>query len=129
MNKLILALAALSTLASVSTFSATSASAQSNYSKKPDVTNCDSNIGHLRQVYREQVAGIDDYRRVWVTELCSKFSMLRSEGNAAYLRTTIADNEVLVERLLQKDYHPEDVFAVQMMGDDTINLYVHRFRR
>jgi hypothetical protein len=55
--------------------------------------------------------------------------MMRSEGNAAYLRPTIARNAVLVNALMRKDYRPEDVFAVQMMGDDTINLYVHHFGR
>jgi hypothetical protein len=138
MNKFILALAAISTLTSVPMLTTAPASAQTNcltYACTPDTpgssstVSCGSELGHLRRVYKPQVAGIDDTRRVWVTELCSNFSMLRNEGNAAYLRTTIAANDVLVEMLDRKDYRPEDVFAVQMMGDDTINLYVHRFER
>jgi hypothetical protein len=137
MNKLILALAAISTLASVPMLTAAPASAQTNcltYACPPEkgggsTVSCGSELGHLRRVYKPQVAGIDDRRQVWVTELCSNFSMLRNEGNAAYLRTTIADNDVLVEMLARKDYRPEDVFAVQMMGEETINLYVHRFDR
>ncbi len=133
MNKFILALAAISTLTSVPMLTTAPASAQSNCTfaceQGKSTVSCGSELGHLRRVYKPQVAGIDDTRRVWVTELCSSFSMLRNEGNAAYLRTTIAANDVLVEVLGRKDYRPEDVFAVQMMGDDTINLYVHHFDR
>jgi hypothetical protein len=138
MNKWILALAAFSTLTSVSAITSMPASAQSNCltfacpddtPKGGSTASCDSQLGHLRRVYKPQVAGIDDRYQVWVTELCSSFSMLRNEGNAAYLRPTIAANDVLVEMLGRKDYRPADVFAVQMMGDDTINLYVHRFGR
>jgi hypothetical protein len=138
MNKWILALAAFSTLTSVSAITTIPASAQSNClthvcpndtPKGGSTVSCDSQLGHLRRVYKPQVAGIDDRHQVWVTELCSNFSMLRNEGNAAYLRPTIAANDVLVEMLGRKDYRPADVFAVQMMGDDTINLYVHRFGR
>jgi len=138
MNKWILAISAIATLASVSSVSTIPAQAQSNclthvcIDKTPDgdsPTSCDSQLGFLRQVFKPEVAGIDDRHRVWVTELCPSFEGLRNEGNAAYLRTTIAQNDVLVEMLSRKDYRPEDVFAVQMMGDDTINLYVHHFGR
>lgn len=142
MNKLILAVAAVATLTSFSTLPAsaqfTRVPTDGNCAAAPcpggngggsSDTSCDSQLGHLRQVMKPEVAGIDDGYRVWVTELCPSFSMMRSEGNAAYLRTTIADNDVLVEALGRKDYRPEDVFAVQMMGDDTINLYVHHFGR
>ncbi len=140
MNKLILAVTAITTLTSFATLPASAQRVPStvpctaNYcpgtnggGSGPD--NCDAQLGHLRQVFKPEVAGIDDNDRVWVTELCSNFSMLRNEGNAAYLRPTIAANDVLVEMLGRKDYRPEDVFAVQMMGDDTINLYVHHFDR
>ncbi|MGN6488156.1 MAG: hypothetical protein ACTHLT_10105 [Devosia sp.] len=140
MNKLFLALAAVATLTSISTLPA-SAQTQvpprgcaaapcpgSNGGGGGD-TSCDSQLGHLRQVMKPEVAGVDDGHRVWVTELCPSFSMMRTEGNAAYLRPTIARNAVLVNALMRKDYRPEDVFAVQMMGDDTINLYVHHFDR
>lgn len=139
MNKWILALSAIATLTSVSSVSTIPAKAQAApptycpQQRCPEnggsSTSCDAQLGYLRQVYKPEVAGIDDDHRVWVTELCSNFSMLRNEGNAAYLRTTIAANDVLVEALGRKDYRPEDVFAVQMMGDDTINLYVHHFDR
>jgi hypothetical protein len=98
-------------------------------SEPKSTVSCDSQLGHLRQVYKPEVAGIDEEHRVWVTELCPSFEGLRNEGNAAYLRPTIAANDVLVEALGRKAYRPEDVFAVQMMGDDTINLYVHHFGR
>lgn len=137
MKKWILAFAAAATMTSAAAVTTAPASAQSNClthvcKDKPNggsTTSCDSQLGHLRQVMKPEVAGIDDRHQVWVTELCSNFSMLRNEGNAAYLRPTIAANDVLVEMLGRKDYRPEDVFAVQMMGDETINLYVHRFGR
>jgi len=137
MNKLILAFAAVATLTSIPTFITIPAQAASTCPEqrcpKPhgstETYSCDSDLGYLRQVYKPQVAGIDDDHRVWVTELCPDFGMLRNEGNAAYLTTTIAANDVLVDALGRKAYRPEDVFAVQMMGDDTINLYVHHFGR
>jgi len=139
MKKLILAFAALSTLTTVASISALPAKAQQSpnypctaFCKEPGsstTVSCDSQLGHLRQVFKPEVAGIEEEHRVWVTELCPSFEGLRNEGNAAYLRTTIAANDVLVEALGRKEYRPEDVFAVQMMGDDTINLYVHHFGR
>jgi len=89
---------------------------------------CGSQLGHLTRVFPAEVLGIESEQRVWVTEFCLGDSLMRSDGNAAYLRTAIADNDVLVDVLQQKGYFAEDVFAVKMMGDDTINLYVHRFR-
>ena len=133
MNKWIMAFAAVATLTSVSSFTTLPAQAQSYCPEQrcPKSTSysCDSQLGYLRRVMKPEVAGIDDSDRVWVTELCPDFGMLRNEGNAAYLRPTIAANDVLVEALSLKAYKPEDVFAVQMMGDDTINLYVHHFGR
>ncbi len=137
MNKLILAFAAVATLTSVPALTTLPAQAQSQREclthkcggDSGTTVSCDSSLGYLRQVFKPEVADIDDGHRVWVTELCPDFGMLRNEGNAAYLRTTIADNDVLVEALSRKAYRPEDVFAVQMMGDDTINLYVHHFGR
>jgi len=136
MNKWIMTIAALSTLTTFTSLSALPAQAQSqcltHVCKEPggnSTVSCDSQLGYLRQVYKPELAGIDEGHRVWVTELCPSFEGLRNEGNAAYLRTTIAANDVLVEALGRKAYRPEDVFAVQMMGDDTINLYVHHFGR
>lgn len=88
---------------------------------------CGDELGHLKRVFPAEVLGVEDDRRVWVTELCPGYSLMRSDGNAAYLRTAIADNDVLVDVLEGKGYHSDDVFAVKMMGDDTISLYVHRF--
>lgn len=90
---------------------------------------CGDQLGHLKRVYPAEVQGVDSHYRVWVTEFCLSSDLMRSDGNAAYLRTAIADNDVLVDMLAEKGYHPEDVYAVKMMGDDTINLYVHDFGR
>ena len=134
MNKLALAALAAISLSAVSTLPASSQAiitAVPNYNKVPNTPSyqCDEQIGHLNRVHRAEVAAVDDRYRVWVTELCPTFGLLRSEGNAAYLRTTIADNDVLAEALQRRAYSADDVFAVRMMGDGTVALYVHRFGR
>lgn len=96
------------------------------YTKSVD-QDCGDQFGYFKRVLPVQVAGIDDGYRVWVTPVCMGDQLLRNTGNAAYLRPTIADNEVLVDALFDKNFGPDDVFAVKMMGDDTINLYVHDF--
>ena len=87
---------------------------------------CDDNLGHLPRVRPAEVAGISDQGRVWVTEFCPGSSVLRTDGNAASVRSAIANNDVLVAALRSAGYFPDDVYAVRMMGEDTINLYVHR---
>jgi hypothetical protein len=89
---------------------------------------CDSQLGHMPRVYKSQIEAIDSSSRIWVTELCPGFSMLRSEGNGAYLSSTIAANELLAEALGRKGYRAQDVFAVQILSDNIINLFVGRFR-
>lgn len=88
---------------------------------------CGAQFGFLKRVLPAQVAGIDDDYRVWVTPVCLGEELLRAEGNADYLRPTIARNKVLVKALFDKNYRPDAVFAVKMMGDETIVLYVHDF--
>ena len=92
-------------------------------------SSCGDQLGQLSRVFPADVTGIDKTNRVWVTELCPGAELMRSDGNAAYLRTSIAQNDVLTEMLQRKGYQVDDVFAVRMMGDDTINLYVHNFGR
>jgi hypothetical protein len=105
----------------------------STYDRKPPREtkaadrDCGDQFGYFKRVLPEQVAAIDDDYRVWVTPVCMGDELLRNTGNAAYLRPTIAENEVLVDVLFDKNFGPDDVFAVKMMGDDTINLYVHDF--
>lgn len=90
---------------------------------------CGDQLGVLKRVLPAQVLGVNNTYRVWVTEFCQSSSLMRSDGNAAYLRTAIAKNAVLKQVLQQHGFHADDVFAVKMMGDDTINLYVHNFGR
>lgn len=87
---------------------------------------CDDYLGVLKQVTPDDIAGVTEQQRVWVTEYCPGRSILRAEGNAASVRSAIGGNEVLAAALRQKGYSAGDVFAVKMMGDDTVNLYVHR---
>ncbi|WP_156342978.1 hypothetical protein [Devosia sp. A16] len=90
---------------------------------------CGDQLGVLKRVLPAQVLGVNNTYRVWVTEFCPSASLMRSDGNAAYLRTAIAKNAVLKQVLQQHGFHADDVFAVKMMGEDTINLYVHNFGR
>ena len=90
---------------------------------------CGDQLGVLKRVLPAEVLGVNNGYRVWVTEFCPSSSLMRSDGNAAYLRTAIAKNAVLKQVLQQHGFHADDVFAVKMMGEDTINLYVHNFGR
>ena len=126
MNKFALAALAVTTIAAtvvVPAFAQSNCRIRCGYDSNVD--NCGDQLGYMKRVYPEQVQGVDDSYRVWVTEFCQGSELLSSNGNAAYLRPTIAQNDVLVSVLSDKGFFPEDVIAVRMMGDDTINLYVH----
>lgn len=96
--------------------------------QNPAEENCGTQVGHLTRVYPAEVAGISDRHRIWITEICAETSVMRADGNAAYLRPTIAANEVIADALQSRSFTANNVFAVKMMGEDTINLYVHHFR-
>lgn len=93
-------------------------------------SSCGSELGFLRRVSQGQVMGIDDSTQVWVTEICagSELGMLRNEGNAGKLRQAIASNDAIMQRLGQMAYTEQDVIAVKMMGDNTIQLYVYHYQ-
>jgi hypothetical protein len=93
-------------------------------------SNCGSELGFLRRVSQGEVMGIDDTTQVWVTEICSgsELGMLRNEGNAGKLRQAIASNDAIMQRLGQMAYTEQDVIAVKMMGEDTIQLYVYHYQ-
>ena len=69
---------------------------------------CGAELGTLRRVFPEEIAGITDEVRVWVTPVCEGGDLMSSDGNAAYLRPTIAENDVLVAALQLKDYRPRN---------------------
>lgn len=133
MNKLAMAAVAALTLTSASILPAIAqrepctAGPQCPDQDNNPAENCGDQLGHLKRVFPAEVQGVDNHYRVWVTEFCPTSDLMRADGNAAYLRTSIAQNDVLVDVLGEKGYHSDDVFAVKMMGDDTISLYVHRF--
>lgn len=130
MNKLVIT-AALAAVA-LTAFAAPAFAQQQkrpDYKRETPAVQCGAEFGYLKRVFPAEVAGIDDSYRVWVTPVCEGGDLMRADGNAAYLRPTIAENDVLVTALFDEDFRPEDVFAVRMMGDDTINLYVHHFER
>ena len=126
MNKLAMAAVAVAALTSVLPALAQSENCRVRC-EEPEPENCGDQLGHLKRVFPAEVQGVDNHYRVWVTEFCPTSDLMRADGNAAYLRTSIAQNDVLVDVLGEKGYHSDDVFAVKMMGDDTISLYVHRF--
>ena len=133
-----LALAATFAVAMLTSFSAVPANAQQripctsnqcgDQQSTPDPY-CGDQLGVLKRVLPAEVLGVDSHYRVWITEFCTSSTLMRSDGNAAYLRTAIAKNDVLTDVLTERGFHADDVFAVKMMGDDTINLYVHDFGR
>jgi hypothetical protein len=127
MNKFALAAIAVTTVTALVVPALAQSQCRIRCGYDSSVDNCGEQLGYMKRVYPAQVLGIDNTDRVWVTEFCPSSDILSSDGNAAYLRTSIADNEVLVAELFDEGYRPEDVVAVRMMGDDTINLYVHRF--
>ena len=130
-----LALAATFAVAMLTSLSAIPANAQrctANYcGDQPSAPEpyCGDQLGVLKRVMPAEVLGVDSHYRVWVTEFCTSETLMRSDGNAAYLRTAIAKNDVLTDVLAERGFHADDVYAVKMMGDDTINLYVHNFGR
>lgn len=131
MNKFVLATLAL-TLASSSILPALAQSTdcpRQRCGEEQSEPRCGDQLGVLRRVMPAEVLGVDDSYRVWITEFCTSETLMRSDGNAAYLRTAIAKNDVLTDVLTQRGFHADDVYAVKMMGDDTINLYVHDFGR
>ncbi|MBL8594604.1 MAG: hypothetical protein JNK01_18105 [Devosia sp.] len=87
---------------------------------------CQDHLGGLNRIDPAELAAVVDPQRVWVTEYCANHSILPAEGNAAGRRAAIADNEAMVRALRQKGYTPADVYAIKMMGEDTVTLYVHR---
>lgn len=87
---------------------------------------CQDHLGGLKRIDPAELASVVDPQRVWVTEYCVNHSVLPSEGNAAGGRAAISDNDAMVTALRRKGYSPNDVFAIKMMGDDTVTLYVHR---
>lgn len=122
MSKALLA-ALLAIGLSVAVFPVAYATAQQN---ERDDELCQDTLGALKRVDPAELAGITNPQRVWVTEYCVNHPILPSEGNAAGRRAAIADNEALVKALRQKGYRPADVYAIKMMGADTVTLYVHR---
>jgi hypothetical protein len=87
---------------------------------------CQDHLGGLKRIDPAELASVVDPQRVWVTEYCVNHSVLPSEGNAAGRRAAISDNDAMVTALRQKGYSPGDVFAIKMMGADTVTLYVRR---
>lgn len=133
-----LAAVALTALAVLPVLPASAQIISPNYPRKPDnpkpmstPASCGSELGFLRRVSQGEVMGIEDYDRVWVTEICpgSELGMMRNEGNAGKLRQAIASNDVIMQRLDEMAYTEQDVIAIKMMGEDTIHLYVYHYQR
>lgn len=95
--------------------------------KYSSTQHCSDQLGHLRRVYEEEVDAVDDPNRVFVIPVCVGDHMMRSDGNAGALLQTIAANDALVEALFQKGYRTEDVVAIRITGDESLNLYVVPF--
>lgn len=92
-------------------------------------TECGEDFGFLFPVKAKQIAAIDDERRVFVEPVCEgdTAGSLASSGNAMGLRSTIGNNEVLVDVLAERSYTAQDVFGIRMGARNTVILYVHKY--
>lgn len=90
---------------------------------------CSDELGYLRRVYEEELDVIDDSDLVSVVPICihESYGVFRADGNAGALRSVIADNDAMLEALLDKDFLPDDVVGVRMTGPQTVILYVFPF--
>jgi len=109
-----------------------SAQVQPNYIKRPDnyprkADNvCGENLVTMKRVQPAQIANVTKKRDVWVTEVCygQDLGIAPNEGNVANIRSALADNEVIVEKLWDRSFTEGDVISVKMIDDDTIQLFV-----
>lgn len=124
------------TLATLVAATALPASAAITYQQREPHTDkskdptCGKNLLNFDRVYPQQILGIESREQVWVIEVChdQELGIGRNEGNSGALRKAIAANPVTVQVLGHEGFFPVDVIAVQMMGDEAIQLYVHRYR-
>jgi len=80
---------------------------------------CGDQLGVLKRVLPAEVLGVNDGYRVWVTEFCPSSSLMRSDGNAAYLRTAIAKLKDKSETAPQRAVAEESLSA----GKDYLYRY------
>jgi hypothetical protein len=136
----LLAVAATTFISLASAFAVTSTVAQqapgrgpSNYPDYPTPSTtyrCEDELGHLRRVYEQELAGIRRPERVWVVPICREHDgMFRTIGNAGALRAGISKNPAIRAALKADNFRPEDVVAIRMKGDDSATIYVHPFHR
>lgn len=100
------------------------------HTKKASNPTCGKYMLDFDRVYPQQILGIESRKQVWVIDVChdEELGIGRNEGNGAVLRRAIAANPVLVKALGMESFFPIDVIAVKMLGDEAIQLYVHRYR-
>jgi hypothetical protein len=92
----------------------------------PSTYKCGSDLGYLRRVYEDQVAGIVDASIVPICE-DDDYGLMRSEGNAGAIRQELAANGDVMDALDLANFNIEDVVGVRMTGDDSAIIYVHTF--
>jgi hypothetical protein len=96
-----------------------------NYPRSSN-TVCGENLVSMKRVKVSQIANVTDKNDVWVTEVCygQDLGIAPNEGNVAAIRTALADNEVIVEKLWDRSFTEGDVISVKMIDHDTIQLFV-----
>ena len=92
---------------------------------------CSDQLGYLRRVYEEELEVIDDPDYVAVVPICMNedVGIFRTDGNAGSLRTVIADNDAMMEALVDAAFGSDDVVGVRMTGEYKVILYVHPFHK
>jgi hypothetical protein len=125
------AITAAITLAPIGAAHAAQFRTSPNYPTYPQGTtySCTTELGHLRRVYEEELSGVRQAERVWVTPICigEDVGPIRNEGNSGALRGRIAQNKAMKKALAAAKFRPEDVVGIRMMGGDAATLYVHPF--
>lgn len=97
----------------------------------PSTYECSDQLGYLRRVYEAELAEVDDSDLVSVVPICmgESYGMMRSDGNAGALRGIIADSDAMTEALFRKNFVPDDVVGIRMVGDEEVVLFVHPMHR
>jgi hypothetical protein len=87
---------------------------------------CGENLVSMKRVKPAQIANVTDKMDVWVTEVCygQDLGIANNEGNVAAIRTALAANDVIIEKLWDRAFTEGDVISVKMIDTDTIQLFV-----
>lgn len=98
------------------------------FPRKPTASShvCGEGLVQMRRVNPDDLANVTRKRNVWVTEICSDgdLGISPNEGNVASIRSALVANEVIMEKLYDRNFTEGDVVAVKMINEDVVQLFV-----